>query len=69
MNIFYRPFYESEATRFINELKSKKPEIEAGQREGRSLLWDKAVDRDASRAFREARVVQQPYVYQTAQKD
>lgn len=69
MNIFYRPFYESEATQFLGELKAKKPELEASQREGRSLLWDKAVDRDASREFRAARVAQQPYVYQTRPKD
>lgn len=69
MNIFYRPKYQSEATLFINELKAKKPEIEAGQRAGRELLWDKAVDRDAWRAFRAAEVEQQPYVYQTRPKD
>ncbi len=65
MNIFYRPKYESEVTQFIKELKAKNPAMEEGQRQGRSLLWDKAVDRDASREFSEARVAQQPYVYQS----
>jgi hypothetical protein len=69
MNIFYRPKYESDATQFINELKAKNPSIEVGQREGRSLLWDKAVDRAAWRDFRAAQVAQQPYVYQTAGKE
>ena len=64
MNIFYRPQYVSEATKFINELKAKNPALEEGQRQGRSLLWDKAVDREAWREFREAEVPQQPYVYQ-----
>ncbi len=68
MNIFYRPKYESEATQFLTELKTKKPEIEAGQQLGRSLLWDKAVDREAWRGFRAAQVAQKPYVYQTSTK-
>jgi len=65
MNIFYRPLYQSDATLFINELKAKDPELEARQREGRNLLWDKQVDRDALEDFRVARVTQKPYVYQT----
>lgn len=64
MNIFYRPKYESEVTLFIKELKANNPAIEEGQRQGRSLLWDKSVDRDAWREFRSAEVAQQPYVYQ-----
>lgn len=69
MHIFYRPKYQSEATQFINQLKANKPEIAVGQRVGRSLLWDKTVDRDAWRSFREAEVAQQAYVYQTCQKE
>ena len=65
MNIFYRPKYQSEVTQFINDLKAKNPAVEEGQREGRSLLWDKAVDRSAWREFRAAQVAQQPYVYQS----
>jgi hypothetical protein len=68
MTIFYRPKYESEATQFLAELKAKKPEIEVGQRLGRSLLWDKQVDREAWRGFRAAQVAQKPYVYQTSGK-
>ncbi|MDR3371324.1 DUF3460 family protein [Rhodoferax sp.] len=64
MNLFYRPQYKSEITQFITELKAKNPAMEEGQRQGRSLLWDKAVDRDAMSEFRAARVAQQPYVYQ-----
>lgn len=65
MSIFRRPDYESEITRFITELKHKKPELEAQQRQGRELLWDKAVDRSAWREYRDAEVAQKPYVYQT----
>jgi len=54
MNIFYRPKYESDTTQFLNALKAGKPDIEAGQRFGRSLLWDQTVDRTAWREFRAA---------------
>jgi hypothetical protein len=57
--------YKSEATAFIEELKAKKPTLEAEQRLGRALLWDKRVDRDAQADNDAARVPQQPYVYQT----
>jgi hypothetical protein len=65
MNIFRRPDYQSDATQFIEQLKASRPEIQAQQRQGRELLWDKAVDREAWEGFRAARVAQNPYVYQT----
>ena len=43
MPFFWKP-YQSEVTRFIDELKSKKPSLEAEQRAGRALLWDRAID-------------------------
>lgn len=58
--------YESEFTKFLTDLKKKDPGIEQRQREGRSLLWDKApIDLDAMHRARESRIKQQPYVYQT----
>lgn len=65
MNIFYRPHYNSDATLFINELRKNDPALQAKQREGRDLLWDKEIDRTASTGFRAAKVAQKPYVYQT----
>lgn len=65
MNIFRRPDYQSDATQFIEQLKASRPELQAQQRQGRELLWDKAVDREAWEDFRAARVAQNPYVYQT----
>lgn len=57
--------YESEATRFITELKQKHPQLEEQQRAGRSLLWDRApLDLETTARDRESRVRQQPYVYQ-----
>jgi len=65
MSFFRRPDYQSDVTQFINQMKEQKPTVEAGQRYGRSLLWDKNVDRDLQSEFRAARVPQKPYVYQT----
>ncbi|RZL00813.1 MAG: DUF3460 family protein [Rubrivivax sp.] len=64
MPLFWKP-YKSDVTQFIDSLKQRDPQLEDRQRQGRSLLWDKAVDRDAQQDFRESNVAQQPYVYQT----
>ena len=65
MSIFARPHYTSDATQFIDSLKAAKPELEAEQRQGRALLWDKQVDRKIWGEYREGQVAQKPYVYQT----
>ena len=64
MPLFWKA-YKSDTTAFIEELKARKPTLDAEQRQGRALLWDKAIDRDAQEEYSEARVPQQPYVYQT----
>lgn len=68
MSIFRRPDYQSEVTQFIDHLKTAKPTLEAEQRQGRALLWDKKIDRNAVKEYGEARVAQKPYVYQTDAK-
>jgi hypothetical protein len=65
MPFFARAPYKSEVTSFIEELKAKRPTLEAEQRAGRARLWDSAQDRDASADWQDAKVPQQPYVYQT----
>jgi len=65
MGLFRRPNYESDATQFIHQLKAQRPELDAQQRQGRALLWDKQVDRETQAEFQAARVAQKPYVYQT----
>ncbi|MBL0088191.1 MAG: DUF3460 family protein [Ideonella sp.] len=55
--------HTSDVTQFINDLKAKKPTLEAEQRAGRALLWDKAIDREAQAANSVSRVPQKPYVY------
>jgi hypothetical protein len=68
MNIFRRPDYKSEATQFLEQLKQDKPKLVADQRTGLSLLWNKMVDREAWVGYRQAKVPQKPYVYQTSNK-
>ena len=62
--IFRRPDYRSDVTQFIEQLKEQKPDLEAQQRAGRAIWWDKHVDREAWREWRAAEVAQKPYVYQ-----
>ena len=64
MPLFWKP-YKSDVSQFIDELKAKKPSLDAEQRAGRALLWDRPLDREALAEWRAARVPQQPYVYQT----
>lgn len=64
MPLFWKP-YKSDVTQFIDSLKQRDPQLEDRQRQGRALLWDKALDRDEQQDFRDAKVDQQPYVYQT----
>ena len=66
--IFRRPDYKSEVTQFIEQLKTDKPDLEAQQRAGRALLWDKHLDRNLQTEYSAAKVPQQPYVYQTQVK-
>ena len=68
MNIFRRPDYKSDATAFLEQLKKDKPELDAEQQKGRAPLWDRNIDRDAGDGFRDAKVAQKPYVYQTSNK-
>ena len=62
MPLFWKA-YTSDVTQFIAELKAKKPTLEAEQRAGRALLWDKQIDRSAQADFGDAKVAQSPYVY------
>lgn len=64
MPLFWKP-YTSDVTNFIEDLKRKNPQLEAQQRAGRALLWDRAVDREAQQDWQRSRVPQSPYVYQT----
>lgn len=64
MNFLGLPDYVSDATLFIESLKRAKPTLEAEQRAGRALLWERPQDREFLRQAQAARVPQKPYVYQ-----
>ena len=64
MPLFWKP-YKSDVTQFIEALKAAKPTLEDEQRAGRALLWDQALDRTEQADWQDAKVPQQPYVYQT----
>jgi hypothetical protein len=56
--------YQSDITQFINQMKEKKPTLEAEQRKGRALLWDKKpIDLDETSKLKTSRVEQTAYVY------
>ncbi|MCS7101869.1 MAG: DUF3460 family protein [Burkholderiaceae bacterium] len=57
--------YESDVTRFLRELKEKRPEIERKQREGRAIWWDKQLDLEELRRQRESELPTPPYAYYT----
>ena len=65
MSIFARPHYTSDITDFINQMKKDNPQLEAQQLAGRALLWDKQVNYEVQTDSEQARVAQQPYVYQS----
>jgi hypothetical protein len=65
MPIFRRPDYTSGITNFIEQLKASAPDLEARQRQGRSIWWEQPVDRTDQQEFAQGRVRQKGYVYQT----
>lgn len=57
--------YESEITQFLQQLKQERPNLEASQKQGRALLWDKAIDTEIEEGFEASAIAQSPYVYAT----
>jgi hypothetical protein len=56
--------YQSDITKFLNELKQQRPTLEEDQRRGRALLWDKQpIDLEERARQHASRVEQTPYVY------
>lgn len=56
-------YYESEHTKFMRDLLKERPDLLEKQKEARAIWWDKEVDREALKRFKEARVPQKGYVY------
>ena len=67
LRFFRRPHYASEITQFLDQLKTDQPDLEARQRAGRAIWWDKQVDREAQGDWRAASVPQRPYVYSSGE--
>jgi hypothetical protein len=63
--IFRRPDYKSDITQFIEQLKAEKPDLEARQRAGRAIWWDKNVDRELQEQWTSARLPPKAYPYGT----
>ncbi len=63
LRLFRRPDYKSDVSQFLDQLKAQKPDIEAQQRAGRALWWDKSLDRELQDEWKQARVRQKAYVY------
>jgi Protein of unknown function (DUF3460) len=57
--------YESEITKFLNQLKKDRPQLVEEQRKGRALLWDKPQDLDTSERHQASRIPMKAYPYQT----
>jgi len=58
--------YRSEATLFLEQLKSERPHLEDQQRQGRSIWWDRPQNLDTTLERQSAKVPQKPYVYHNA---
>jgi hypothetical protein len=58
--------YESDVTLFIEKLKAERPTLEAEQRKGRAIWWDRdPLNMERRRQENDSRVPQKGYPYQT----
>ena len=55
--------YESEHTKFMRELFKQGPHLVEQQKEARASWWDKKLDLETQKHFKEAKVPQTSYVY------
>ncbi|SER44497.1 Protein of unknown function [Nitrosomonas sp. Nm51] len=55
--------YESEQTKFMREFLEKNPQVQKKRLEARGIWWDKELNREELKRFKESSVPQKPYVY------
>jgi|TARA_B110000240_G_scaffold13177_1_gene13681 hypothetical protein len=55
--------YESEHTKFMRELFNKSPELVEKQKEARAIWWDKKLDKEERKRFKDSSISQKSYVY------
>lgn len=57
--------YQSDFTKFMQDFLQKNPQIDPQRQALRLTWWDRQPDLDDQRRWRESRVPQKPYVYQS----
>lgn len=55
--------YESDHTKFIRELLKEKPELNEQRKIARSMWWDKKLNKEEQKRFKESNDPMKPYVY------
>ncbi|MCB1948328.1 DUF3460 family protein [Nitrosomonas sp.] len=55
--------YESEQTKFMREFLEKNPQVQEKRLKARGIWWDKELNRDEQKRFKESSVPQKSYVY------
>jgi len=56
--------YQSDFTAFMNGFLEQNPQVDTERRELRLTWWERKLDLDDLRRWKESRVPQKPYVYQ-----
>ena len=56
--------YQSDFTAFMNGFLEQNPQVDTERRELRLTWWERNLDLDDLRRWKESRVAQKPYVYQ-----
>ena len=55
--------YESEHTKFIRELLEKNPALQKKREDARNMWWEKKLNKEEQKHFKESSVPMKPYVY------
>ncbi|WP_416190610.1 DUF3460 family protein [Neisseria sp. CCUG12390] len=55
--------YQSDATRFLDQLVEDNPELEQERLDNRGLLWDVELNAEEQAGFEAAKVAKKPYTY------
>ncbi len=55
--------YESDHAKFMREFLEKNPQLQQKRLEARSIWWDKKLDKEEQKRFKESAEPMKPYVY------
>ncbi|GKS68169.1 protein of unknown function [Nitrosomonas sp. PY1] len=55
--------YESDHTKFIRELLEKNPELQEKRKAARNMWWDRGLDKEEQKKFKESNDPKKPYAY------